>query len=102
MTENWTFRDFQSGNAHWTASNGNKVEVSPAMWNGIDASFLVIEYHNEWNCGSTDWLDPVREMYAEMSDDDCADKYRNDKEFLSERAQIYQNQRPIPSIHSRP
>ena len=82
MAENWTFRDFQVGNARWTAGNGNKVEVAPAMMNGVDAAFLVVEHLAEWNKGSTDWLDPVRDMYAGISDDDCADRYRNDKDFL--------------------
>lgn len=84
MAQNWTLRDFQNGNAHWTAGNGNKVEVIPAMMNGLDASFLVIEYLAEWNRGSADWLDPVRELYAGMYDDDCAEMYWTDKEFLYE------------------
>ena len=83
MASNWTLRDFQVGNAHWTAGNGNRVEVIPAMTNGLDATFLVIEHHIEWNNGSTDWLDPVRELYAGMCDDDEEiERYLNDKEYL--------------------
>ena len=86
----WTMRDFRGRNPTWTAGNGNKVVVASAMMldsdammlNGVDAEFLVIEYHNEWNQGSGDWLDPVREMYAEISSPESAEKLRNDKEYL--------------------
>ena len=77
----WTFSDFQEGRAHWITSNGNPVSVIPADYNGVDAAFLVVEIFISGGPGTTkDWLDEVRQMYADTGDDD--DKYMNYDDYV--------------------